>query len=412
MALYELWLGVIGFGVTVWLGLYLIGRNPMGLLGWFAGMSALSAAFAMMIAVIENYAPAIRLAQDMVRWRQLAVIFAVLFWFLFLVRLTPSERRMRERFEELPRTMQLMLVGSLLFSLWLIIIFFPFGVTTFWSILGICAILWLLGSTAVFTITHDQQEAFWPDFVRSFDYAFFMALLFGGQIGLVMAWATGVNFVMLNLLFGVVATAVFVQAFAMRFASFVDQIAFFTFPAIRQERAALRASSDAVARVDPTLDLLDMPQEAFIKLTRRTLSEMGNLPKLTANPLTQLPLIQTRLAEKGTPIHTLAQANELKQLLRESIERMKPYGDDEFGTTDEWRHYNALYFPYVVGIRPYRRYATSDNLTPAERDALAWFRAEVPPRTLYNWQNAAAKLIARDLRERSVRLRTARMIRD
>ena len=28
-----------------------------------------------------------------------------------------------------------------------------------------------------------------------------------------------------------------------------------------------------------------------------------------------------------------------------------------------------------------------------------WFQANVPERTLYNWQNAAAKLVAQDLRE-------------
>jgi oxygen-independent coproporphyrinogen-3 oxidase len=38
---------------------------------------------------------------------------------------------------------------------------------------------------------------------------------------------------------------------------------------------------------------------------------------------------------------------------------------------------------------------------PAARAALEWFRTAVPERTLYNWQTAAARLVARDLRERS-----------
>jgi hypothetical protein len=33
------------------------------------------------------------------------------------------------------------------------------------------------------------------------------------------------------------------------------------------------------------------------------------------------------------------------------------------------------------------------------RDVLEWFRTNVPERTLHNWQNAAAKLVAQDLRE-------------
>ena len=73
-----------------------------------------------------------------------------------------------------------------------------------------------------------------------------------------------------------------------------------------------------------------------------------------------------------------------------------------FGTTDAWRHYNALYFPYVKGIRPYRRRVDTEHLDTPSRQALDWFRTEVPLRTLYNWQTAAARLIARDLRERSL----------
>jgi len=94
----------------------------------------------------------------------------------------------------------------------------------------------------------------------------------------------------------------------------------------------------------------------------------------------------------------------LKQLLADSIGRLKPAGERPFGTTDAWRHYNALYFPYVKGIRPYRRRIDTGHLEAPSRDALEWFRTEVPLRTLYNWQTAAASLVARDLRERSLSL--------
>ena len=40
------------------------------------------------------------------------------------------------------------------------------------------------------------------------------------------------------------------------------------------------------------------------------------------------------------------------------------------------------------------------ELDPAAQEALDWFRTYIPERTLYNWQNAAAKLVAQDLRER------------
>ena len=47
----------------------------------------------------------------------------------------------------------------------------------------------------------------------------------------------------------------------------------------------------------------------------------------------------------------------------------------------------------IPGGRPLR------VLEPAAREALTWFQSQVPERTLHNWQNAAAKLIARDLSE-------------
>ena len=150
-----------------------------------------------------------------------------------------------------------------------------------------------------------------------------MALLFGIQIVLVMWLATAVNFVMLNLLFGTIATAVIVQAFASRLAEILDQIAFLTFPSIRQERAQLRATSDATTRLDDTLDLLHLSGEAFAKLTRRAIGEMGNLPRLAANPLTNLPVVTQRLQEQGQSLNTLAQANELKRVLQLCIERLK-----------------------------------------------------------------------------------------
>ena len=38
------------------------------------------------------------------------------------------------------------------------------------------------------------------------------------------------------------------------------------------------------------------------------------------------------------------------------------------------------------------------SLDETARAALDWFHTSVPERTLHNWQNAAAKLIAEDLR--------------
>jgi hypothetical protein len=126
---------------------------------------------------------------------------------------------------------------------------------------------------------------------------------------------------------------------------------------------------------------------------------LGDLPHLAASPLTRLPIIEKRLEARGANDNALERAAELKTLLTESITRLKPRGKVEFGTSDEWRHYNALYFPYISGLRPYSQRTDHAGLKSIEKNALDWFRVNVPERTLYNWQAAAAKLVAEDLAE-------------
>jgi hypothetical protein len=62
--------------------------------------------------------------------------------------------------------------------------------------------------------------------------------------------------------------------------------------------------------------------------------------------------------------------------------------------------YNALYYPYVLGLRLYSFNGLSDRMDAETRAVVEWFRAGVPERTLHNWQNAASRLVALDLREK------------
>jgi hypothetical protein len=51
----------------------------------------------------------------------------------------------------------------------------------------------------------------------------------------------------------------------------------------------------------------------------------------------------------------------LERNTTESAARLKPRANSDFGTTSEWRHYNALYYPDVVGLKPYRIRADYDD---------------------------------------------------
>ena len=212
--------------------------------------------------------------------------------------------------------------------------------------------------------------------------------------------STGITFPMLSLLLATITAAIAIQTFADPVQTAVDRLAFAAFPQLRQARAELRAAAQALPRVNESLELKALDDGEFVRLTRRALSHMGDLPRLATSPLTRLPLIEVRLAQRGARQGTLERAAELKALLAESIARLKPRGQDDFGSSEEWRYYNALYFPYVVGLKPYSRRTEHDGLDPAAEEALDWFRTYVPERTLYNWQNAAAKLVAQDLREK------------
>src|SRR5690606_39598082 len=115
-------------------------------------------------------------------------------------------------------------------------------------------------------------------------------------------------------------------------------------PPLRADRAALRQTEAALPRrSDHPLDSLD--DEMFARLTRRALGHYKDLSKLMASPLTALPEIDERLAARGAPDQPLERANELKALLAERIAALKPRGGGDFGTTEEWRYYNSLYFP-------------------------------------------------------------------
>lgn len=259
--------------------------------------------------------------------------------------------------------------------------------------------LLFLGVVAARMDAFSEGEALWPDMVRSLDATFLVATLFGGTVGLTMMLDRGVTPAMTALLLSVVGLAILTQAFQALLQEWMDRLAFASYPRVRENRAALRVESEIEPRVDDELDPMQMGEEEFVRLTRRALSHYGNLPKLAANPLARLPLVSQRLREAGTEESTLTRASALKQVLTESIDRLRPPGEDGFSATDAWRHYNALYYPYVVGLKPYSRRATDDSLDKESRAALEWFRLYVPQRTLYNWQTGASALIAQNLRE-------------
>jgi hypothetical protein len=260
----------------------------------------------------------------------------------------------------------------------------------------------LLGVAVALWDAFDEGQALRSDMLRSFAGSMAVAVLFGGQalVGLALTRHEATTQTVLTvLLFTTLAIAITVQVLADPLAGVLDRLAFSKSPALRADRAALRHTGAALP-LRSAAPLVDVDDDTFARLTRRALGHYADLTKLVASPLTTLPVIDERLAARGAPDHPLERANELKSVLADGIARLKPRNAGDFGTTEEWRYYNSLYFPYVVGVRAYAQNATAAGLDPVARQAWQWLVTEVPQRSLHNWQNAAARLIAADLRGR------------
>ncbi|WP_102419783.1 hypothetical protein [Mycobacterium sp. 4858] len=297
----------------------------------------------------------------------------------------------------------LAVVATLFFALGNAILIIPLGLVPSWVALASTSIDVLsLGLAVALWDAFEEGQALRADMLRSFTGSMAVAVLFGGQalVGLAVTRDEPAGRTVLGvLLFSSLAIAIAVQVLADPLAGALDRMAFSKSPALRADRAALRHTGAALPlrSADP---LVDVDDQTFARLTRRALGHYGDLTKLVASPLTALPVIDERLAARGAPDHPLERANELKAVLADAIGRLKPRDAGDFGTTEQWRHYNSLYFPYVVGVRAYAQNATAAGLDPVARQAWHWLVTEVPQRSLHNWQNAAARLIAADLRGR------------
>lgn len=295
------------------------------------------------------------------------------------------------------RVLRVAIVATLFFALGNAILVIPLGLMPSWLALASTGFdVVLLGIAVALWDAFDEGQALRADMLRSFIGSVVVASLFGGQALIGMA-VTGERTALTVLLFTSLGVAIAINVLADPLAGVLDRLAFSRSPDLRADRAVLR-DAEAALPLRSASPLDDLDDEAFARVTRRAIGHYGDLSKLVASPLTALPAVDERLAARGAPDQPLERANELKALLADRIAALKPRDGGDFGTTEQWRHYNSLYFPYVVGVRAYAQNATAAGLDPVARQAWQWFVTEVPQRSLHNWQNAAARVIAADLR--------------
>ncbi|ADT98152.1 MULTISPECIES: hypothetical protein [Mycolicibacterium] len=439
-------LSAVVFALSWWLGLYLLARDPrkpmlvlaaIGLTGFslvvaldavrvVSGSEVLSRIEIYLVAVpgIAWFAVLLEMSRPRDTWRGragpaglvaaaagVAVVGAAMaggvegplrlgHWVLFAAVSVPAVGAMIHavvRHSQPRPVVGFIVIATLFFALGNAILVIPLGLVPSWLALASTGFdVALLGVAVAIGDAFDEGQALRRDMLRSFVGTAVVAVLFGGQV-LVGLAVSGPGTTLTVLLFSSLAVAIAITVLADPLAGVLDQLAFSRAPDLRADRAALR-STEAALPLRSASPLDDMDEVTFVRVTRRALGHFGDLSKLVASPLTALPAIDERLARRGAPDQPLERANELRALLAERIANLKPRDGNDFGTTEQWRHYNSLYFPYVVGVRAYAQNATAAGLDPAARQAWQWFVTEVPQRSLHNWQNAAARVIATDLR--------------
>jgi hypothetical protein len=383
---------IVVFSFTFWLGLYLLQRNFVNIQMRFAGFGAGAYAWALALDILGEYSlentPLLEIG------RAFSLYLPLFFWILVIYQLIRRYNSSRPH-----HSFGLVALATLFFGLGLALYLLPLNwLLRTWLLPAIGLDFLLLGYAIAALDAFDEGQSLIPDMTRSLISAGFAALLFGSVVVITLTLGDNSLSSTIILLLLIVSCAIAVQVYADTIQFVIDRLSLAGLPRIRRERAELRAVATALPRLDDSLDLASLGDEEFARLTRRAISQLGDLPRLATSPLVRLPLIRHNGA--------LESAAELKTLLVECIARLKPLGKGDFGTTDEWRHYNALYFPYVLGLKPYARRADLELPEPLSREALDWFRTSVPERTLHNWQTAATRLIARDLTEQNSKIGT------
>jgi hypothetical protein len=399
------------YGFTLWLGAYLIARNSQNITVQLTGWGLLAYALALAIQIIfdqfillillvpallwigaalhllpqESQPRALLIRLWLVTAIPLAILTLINPWFAAIIILALAgcagmiAKLALGSHSPFKNTFALLAVVALFVTLSLGLLILPLGwISLSWSMVLLGLDLIFLGITITVWDAFDEGQTIRAHLARSF----VSALYYAGALALIARlFSTEISLILLLITFGILT-----QTFSDAIQSTLDRLTL-SQKTIR-ERQTLRQTADALPLLESALpDLTN--DEQFTRLTRRALSNLGDLPRLAKSPLVNLPGI-----EGSNPMD---RAHALRSLLIKSIQRLKPQSDARFGTTDEWRYYNSLHFPYVLGLKPYTRRLDVNSLDESSRAALDWFQASVPERTLHNWQNAAAQLIAEDL---------------
>jgi hypothetical protein len=412
------------FALTWWLACYLIGRDPSRSVLWRAALALVTFASAvaawtvapagaltavlLCVPALAWAGAAIGLLRESLPerrhiergWLVLSAVFLVMIAVLprggKLIALAPLAGGLVVlwRFRDVvrPRPLPMAVTGAAsLYGLGLIALLLPVDLGSPALVLAAMALdLLVLGFLVAVADAVDGGERLHPDLRRSAVGALAAALLVGGPATLTMLAAPDLPVVAV-LQFLVVAAVMTAVGLSGPVRRGLDGIAFVGDERLRLDRAALLLVAETLPRRRERHSMIGLSQEEFVRLTERALNDFGDLGRLLRSPLIDLPTVERRLTGPGGD-RPLARAIELRAVLAECVAWLKPTG--LFGTTEDWRYYNALHYCCVIGVRPYDRAPRTDGLDRDSIRALEWFRGYVPQVSLLEWRSEGAALVA------------------
>src|SRR5436190_1800126 len=221
-------INILTFSFALWLGLYLLARNPAKALLRYAGLGILAYALSLAAEILSDNAPSITITALLLLMQQFLVLLPAVFWTGALLQLLPETAPLRAPLIYwwsrglLPAAM----LGCLFAAGIMLVFDQSSGASLIYPVLALLAFLPLLLT----------------DITRSFVAALLAALLFGLQV-LLAILAGGATFAMLALLLATIAAAITLTIFADPLQSVIDQLVFARSPWLRRARDDARAAA-------------------------------------------------------------------------------------------------------------------------------------------------------------------------
>lgn len=289
MPVGTLILEILAYSFSLWLGAYLIARNPTKARLYLTGLGLVAYALALAVDAVRGVTLDPLTTGNLSRLHWLLVFASALAWSGALVHLLPEDHPWRTKLihfwvhDLLPINILVLLVMA---GTNLVVDFQGLHPGPFYPLFFALVILPLLGGwTLVYTSRLPQESKRTRGMLLA-------AIVFGGQVVLVMYLGTGVRSSMVALLLGTIAVAVLWQTFSDPVQTALDRLAFAASPHLRNARARLRTTGSALPKINEALNLELVDEETFARLTRRALSDSNDLPRLISNPLTRLSVIE------------------------------------------------------------------------------------------------------------------------